>query len=211
MTNPHNPTGQCWSRHSLEELLKENSLVICDEAFLPLVPNGEEESLIPLVNSYSNLIVLRSLTKLFSIAGLRLGYAISSTARLEQWQSYRDPWPMNGLAIAVGIKLMTEQDILRNQITKVQNWVEREGAWLDTNLKNLTGIKTHPSSTNFQLIEGKTSLVNFREILSRHNILLRDCRSFKGLGEKWLRISLQTKSNNRQIVKIMEQIINSSL
>ncbi len=208
ITNPHNPTGQCWSRHSLEELLKINSLVICDEAFLPLVPNGEQQSLIPLINDYPNLIVLRSLTKLFSIAGLRLGYAVSSTARLGQWRVLRDPWPINALAIAFGTKLMTEQDLLNTQIQKVQRWVDKEGAWLQTNLQNLQGIRSHPSSTNFQLIESKNSLVEFRETLARNNILLRDCRSFKGLGGNWLRISLQTKSNNRLIVKTMKHIIS---
>ena len=62
--NPHNPTGQLWSRASLQPLLERYALVICDEAFLPLVPNGEQQSLIPLVAEHSNLVVIRSLTKL---------------------------------------------------------------------------------------------------------------------------------------------------
>ncbi len=210
ITNPHNPTGQFWNRCSLEELLKTHSLVICDEAFLPLVPQGEQQSLIPLVNDYPNLIVLRSLTKLFSIAGLRLGYAISSISRIEQWQKWRDPWPVNGLAIAIGTKLMTEAHILNNHIKKVQDWVHQEGAWLQTNLQDLPGITCHSSSTNFQLIESNNSLVQFRESLARNNILLRDCRSFIGLGENWLRISLQSKSNNRQILKTMKHAIQYS-
>ena len=64
ITNPHNPTGQLWSRASLEPLLERYRLVICDEAFLPLVPNGEEQSLIPLAATPPNLGVSRSLTKL---------------------------------------------------------------------------------------------------------------------------------------------------
>ncbi|MGB7563432.1 MAG: aminotransferase class I/II-fold pyridoxal phosphate-dependent enzyme, partial [Prochlorococcaceae cyanobacterium] len=76
VTNPHNPTGQLWSRSSLEALLGRFALVIVDEAFLPLVPGGEAESLLPLVADHPNLVVIRSLTKLFAIAGLRLGYAV---------------------------------------------------------------------------------------------------------------------------------------
>ena len=91
ITNPHNPTGQLWSRNSIESLLKDHKLVICDEAFLPLVPNGERQSLIPLVTKYQNLIVIRSLTKLFAIAGLRLGYAISTYERFKRWKEWRDP------------------------------------------------------------------------------------------------------------------------
>lgn len=208
ITNPHNPTGQSWSLNSLEVLLRTHSLVICDEAFLPLVPNGEKESLIPLVPDYPNLVVLRSLTKLFSIAGLRLGYAISSAKRLEQWQAWRDPWPLNGLAIALGIMLMTEEGPLRRQIVKVQKWIEQEGSWLQENLERLSGLIAHPSSTNFQLIESNTSLLRFREELAQKQILLRDCRSFQGLGDNWLRISLQEKSSNRTIIKAMQEVIN---
>ncbi|MAH13801.1 MAG: threonine-phosphate decarboxylase, partial [Verrucomicrobia bacterium] len=80
--NPHNPTGHLWSRSSLQPLLERFALVICDEAFLPLVPNGEQQSLIPLVAEHSNLVVIRSLTKLYGIAGLRLGYAVAQPQRL---------------------------------------------------------------------------------------------------------------------------------
>ncbi len=208
ITNPHNPTGQCWSLLSLETLLNSKSLVICDEAFLPLVPNGEKESLIPLVSKYPNLIVIRSLTKLFSVPGVRLGYAISSATRLEQWQYWRDPWPVNGLAVSLGLTLMKKDEILKEQVKKVQHWVKEEGRWLHTNLQKLPGITAHPSATNFQLIESNDSLTQFRETLAQKNILLRDCRSFQELGENWLRIGLQKKSDNRKIIKAMREVIS---
>ena len=170
-------------------------------------PNGEKESLIPLVKCYPNLIVIRSLTKLFSIAGLRLGYAISSSKRLKEWQEWRDPWPLNALAIATGKAIMSEQNILQKQIKKVQGWVKEEGAWLHSNLKNFKGIISHPSSTNFQLIESNVSLIKLREDLARKSILLRDCQSFQGLGENWLRIGLQSKSNNRRIMKTINEVV----
>tara|TARA_Y100001968_G_scaffold297456_1_gene306471 strand:- start:67000 stop:68115 length:1116 start_codon:yes stop_codon:yes gene_type:complete len=207
ITNPHNPTGQLWSRESLEKLLKQHSLVICDEAFLPLVPNGENQSLIPLVRKYQNLIVIRSLTKLFSIAGLRLGYVISTPKRLKQWEECRDPWPVNGLAIAIGIMLMTNHELLNRQINDIQKWVKTEGTWLHSSLKSLPGIIAHPSSTNFQLIQGEECLLELREKLAQRKILLRDCRSFPGLGSKWLRISLQTRSNNQKILQSIRENI----
>ena len=207
ITNPHNPTGQCWDRDSLEALLNSQNLVICDEAFLPLVPGGEKESLIPLVANHPNLIVIRSLTKLFSIAGLRLGYAISSPMRLQQWQEWRDPWPVNGLAVMLGIRLMSEEHLLEKQIEKVQNWVKEEGRWLQTNLQKLPSITAHPSAANFQLIESNVSLKSFREALAHKKILLRDCSSFEELGENWLRVSLQGRSNNRRIIKAMQQVL----
>ena len=126
--------------------------------------------------------------------------------RLKRWQEFRDPWPLNTLAIETGKVIMNEQKILENQIQIVQDWVKEEGIWLQSSLQNIKGIISHPSSTNFQLIESNVSLTKFREALARKNILLRDCQSFKGLGENWLRISLQSKSKNRLMLKAINEI-----
>ncbi len=205
ITNPHNPTGQLWSQDSLKALLERNLLVICDEAFLPLVPNGEEQSLLPLVYKYPNLIVIRSLTKLFSLAGLRLGYAISSAERLERWKAWRDPWPVNGLALSAGTMLIRDVSSLKSWISKVQDWVALEGTWLQTNLKSIPTINPKHSSTNFLLIHSELSLINLRERLASEKILVRDCRSFINLNENWLRISTQTREGNIQIVNSIKK------
>ena len=204
--NPHNPTGQLWSRASLECLLSRFSLVICDEAFLPLVPDGEQQSLIPLVAKHPNLVVIRSLTKLYGIAGLRLGYAVAQPDRLRRWAEWRDPWPVNGVALAVGERLLASPRRYRRWCERVQRWTAKEGAWLQQQLAMLLGITPMPSAANFLLIRSEQSLVPLREALEqRHRILLRDCRSFRGLDENWLRIGLQSPRNNRCIVRAMRQ------
>jgi histidinol-phosphate/aromatic aminotransferase/cobyric acid decarboxylase-like protein len=206
LTNPHNPTGALWSRTSLEPLLERFSLVIADEAFLPLVPGGEAQSLIPLVRSHPNLVVIRSLTKLWSIAGLRLGYAIAQPERLARWARWRDPWPLNGLALAVGERLLGDPVAYGRWCRRVQRWTGREGAWLQAALAQLPGITPLPSAANFLLIHGEASLVPLRERLERrHRILLRDCRSFHGLGESWLRIGLQNRRGNRRLLRALRR------
>jgi L-threonine-O-3-phosphate decarboxylase len=202
--NPHNPTGQLWSRASLQPLLERYALVICDEAFLPLVPNGEQQSLIPLVAEHSNLVVIRSLTKLYGIAGLRLGYAVAHPQRLQRWVKWRDPWPVNGIALAVGERLLASPRRYHRWCKRVQRWVAIEGAWMQQQLAALPGITTMPSAVNYLLIRSNRSLVPLREAMEqRHRILLRDCRSFEGLGETWLRIGLQSRRNNRRIVRAL--------
>ena len=204
--NPHNPTGQLWSRASLQPLLERYALVICDEAFLPLVPNGEQQSLLPLVAEHSNLVVIRSLTKLYGIAGLRLGYAIAQPQRLQRWAEWRDPWPVNGIALAVGERLLASPRSYHLWCKRVQRWVATEGAWMQQQLAALPGITPMPSSVNYLLIRAHSSLVPLREALEqRHRILLRDCRSFEGLGETWLRIGLQSRRNNRRIVRALRE------
>ena len=210
--NPHNPTGQLWSRASLQPLLERYALVICDEAFLPLVPNGEHQSLIPFVAEYSNLVVVRSLTKLYGIAGLRLGYAVAQPQRLQRWAEWRDPWPVNGIALAVGERLLSSPRRYRSWCTRVQHWTATEGAWMKRQLAALPGITPMPSAANYLLIHANRSLVPLREALERnHRILLRDCRSFEGLGETWLRIGLQSRRNNRRIVRALCEELTRSL
>ena len=204
--NPHNPTGQLWSRESLVPLLDRYSLVICDEAFLPLVPDGERQSLIPLVQHHPNLVVIRSLTKLYGIAGLRLGYAVAQPERLQRWAAWRDPWPVNGIALAVGERLLASPRHYRRWCERVQRWTATEGVWMQRQLAALPGICAMPSAANYLLIRSETSQVPLREALEkRHRILLRDCRSFAGLGECWLRIGLQSRWNNRRIVRALRR------
>ena len=202
--NPHNPTGQLWSRESIEPLLNRHQLVICDEAFLSLVPDGERQSLIPLVADHPNLVVIRSLTKLYGAAGLRLGYAVAQPDRLQRWAAWRDPWPVNGLASAAAAHWLATPQRYQRWCRKAQAWVAKEGAWMQKQLQQLPGITPMASAVNFLLIRADQSLVPLREALEqRHHILLRDCRSFEGLGECWLRIGLQSRANNRHIIRAL--------
>ncbi len=207
ITNPHNPTGQLWSRSSLEPLLRRHPLVIVDEAFLPLTPGGEAQSLIPLLAQHPNLVVIRSLTKLLAVAGLRLGYALGDPQRLQRWSRWRDPWPVNGLAANLAVSLLHD----RHWLERVERWVLREGAWLRGRLGELSGLKLLPSATSFLLLRGwqqgqPRSLEPLRQALAqRHRILLRDCRSFDGLDDSWLRLSLQDRRGHRRLLRALRQ------
>ncbi len=205
ITNPHNPTGQLWSRESLASLLARHRLVICDEAFLPLVPGGEQQSLIPLVGQHPNLVVIRSLTKLYGIAGVRLGYAVAQPERLQRWAQWRDPWPINAWAGALANAVLSDPRDYERWCARVQRWVAQEGQWLQQRLRALPGIRPYPSSVNYLLLRAdQGSLQPLREALEqRHRILLRDCRSFTGLGEAWLRLGLQDRSGNRRLLRAL--------
>ena len=196
ITNPHNPTGQLWDKKSLEIILKKYKLVICDEAFLAITPNGEKESLIPLTKIYDNLLVIRSLTKLFNMAGLRLGYAIGSSKILKKWNAKRDPWSLNSFAIKAGIELLSNRIFYEEWTKKIHDWVNTEKSWVANKLSKIKSLKVHNSSTNFFLIESNFSLSANIHYLQNKGILIRECSSFKFLDEKWARISLQSRKNN---------------
>tara|TARA_Y100001968_G_scaffold284739_1_gene284242 strand:- start:175 stop:1257 length:1083 start_codon:yes stop_codon:yes gene_type:complete len=208
ITNPHNPTGQLWSRSSIKKLLSKYKLIICDEAFISLTPGGEKQSIIDLTKSYKNLIVVRSLTKFLGIAGLRIGYAVTNSDRLLKWKEIRDPWPVNTLAINATNMIMKDRKMHKKRLNKIHKWIAEEGSWLHQNLSYFSTIKPLPSATNFQLIKSDRSMLNIIEHLKKRGILLRDCRSFINLGENWIRISLLKRKQNIQIINILKDHIN---
>ena len=208
ITNPHNPTGQLWSRSSIEKLLTNYKLVICDEAFISLTPGGENQSIIDLTKRYKNLVVIRSLTKLLGIAGLRVGYAVTNSDRLLKWEEIRDPWPVNSLAINATNMIMKDSKMHKKRLNKIHRWVEEEGNWLHKSLSQFSTIQPLPTTTNFQLIKIDSSILNLIENLKKRGILLRDCRSFINLDENWIRISLQKRKQNIQIINTLKDYIN---
>jgi len=202
LTNPHNPTGQLWSRASLASLLERCRLLIVDEAFLPLVPDGEAQSLLPLVAAHPQLVVIRSLTKLGAIAGLRSGYAVGQPERLARWAAWRDPWPVNGLAAAVVPALLAD----RRWTRRVQAWVAREGPRLQQALQRLPGLQPRASSANYLLLQADRSLTELQQRLLRHHrILVRDCRSFEGLGDRWWRLALPAAAGRRRLLAALDR------
>ena len=162
-----------------------------------------------LVRGKNTVVICIKNLGLFSIAGLRLGYAISNSKRLQTWSRWRDPWPVNGFAEATGIILMNNQEFLRNWIKDVHSWVSTEGSWFVRELTLLPGIKPYPTSTNFLLLESKDSLLEMKNHLAKRNIIVRDCRSFQNLGENWLRISFQTRKNNILILSAIKEYLKS--
>ena len=208
ITNPHNPTGQLWSRSSIESLLTNYKLVICDEAFISIVPGGEYQSIIDLTKSHRNLIVIRSLTKFLGVAGLRIGYVITNSERLSKWEEIRDPWPLNTLAVNVTNIIMNDKKMHNKRLNKIHKWVKEEGKWLHKNLSDFSSLRPFPSSTNFQLIKSKFPILNVLKDLKKRGILLRDCRSFINLGEDWFRISLKKRKDNIQIINTLKEYIN---
>ena len=205
ITNPHNPTGQLWDKNSLEIILKNYKLVICDEAFITLTPHGEKESLVPLTNKYDNLIVIRSLTKLFNMAGLRLGYVIGSSEKLKRWNIIRDPWPLNSFAIQAGIDLLSNKIFYQKWINTIHEWINSEKSWLRNELSKINNLKVYNSSTNFFLIESKFSLSTNIQYLEKRGILIRECSSFRFLNENWARISLQSSEKNKILSRIIQE------
>ncbi|HAZ46587.1 MAG TPA: threonine-phosphate decarboxylase [Cyanobacteria bacterium UBA11369] len=205
LNNPHNPTGQLFSSETILPLLKQFALVVVDEAFMDFVPPHQQQSLIPLVQEYPNLVILRSLTKFYSLPGLRLGYAIAHPNRLRQWQQWRDPWPVNVLAAAAAVAAL--QDKAFEQLS--WDWLGAARPRLFQALAELPGLHPFPSAANFLLVKSEQSSVLIQEkLLQQSRILIRDCVSFPELGDRFFRVAVRSQADNQRLIEGLAQILN---
>jgi histidinol-phosphate/aromatic aminotransferase/cobyric acid decarboxylase-like protein len=200
--NPHNPTGQIFDPAILPDLLDRFGLVIIDESFMDFV--RPECSAIPLVDHYPNLLVIRSLTKFYSLPGLRLGYAIGHPDRLQQWQSWRDPWAVNSLAVAAASAAVTDREF----IAATHRWYGSSQPLLHGGLCQIPNLQVYPSSANFFLLRSlQMAFPTIQQrLLQEHRIFVRDCLSFPELGAAYGRVAVKRPIENQRLLVALQQV-----
>lgn len=204
INNPHNPSGYLLPREVLLPLLEHLPLVVVDEAFMDFLPPDQQESLIADLPHAPNLVVLRSLTKFYSLPGLRLGYALGHPQRLQRWQQWRDPWPVNGLAE------LAAQGCLRDQAFQQQtwNWLAIARPQLAQGLAAIPGLTPLPAAANFLLVRSDYPVPALQQtLLCQHQILIRDCLSFPELSDRYFRIAVRTPAENQQLLQALQAVI----
>ncbi len=203
LNNPHNPSGACWSLVDRLPELARFAQVIVDEAFMDFLPPAQQPSLIPALAQLPNLVVLRSLTKFYSLPGLRLGYALGQPEQLQRWQQWRDPWSINGLAAAAAPLLLGDRDFQQ----RTWDWLPPARESLRQQLNAIPGLQALPGTTNFLLVASEHSVVALQtDLLEQFRILIRDCRSFAGLGDRWFRIAVRLPEENRRLVEALTEV-----
>jgi L-threonine-O-3-phosphate decarboxylase len=205
LNNPHNPTGKLFSREAILPYLKEFALVVVDEAFMDFLPPEQEQSLIEVVQEYPNLVILRSLTKFYSLPGLRLGYAIAHPDFLRRWQLWRDPWPVNTLAAAAAVAAVGDKEFQ----DQTWSWLPPARNQLFQGLASLSGLQPLESAANFLLVESQQSSSQLQQkLLKHHQILIRDCLSFSELGDRYFRVAVRSGLDNQRLLEALSLVIS---
>jgi histidinol-phosphate/aromatic aminotransferase/cobyric acid decarboxylase-like protein len=205
LNNPHNPTGQLFLRKDIIPYLEQFALVVVDEAFMDFLQPSEEQSLVSAVPEFPNLVVLRSLTKFYSLPGLRLGYCAAHPDRLRQWQQWRDPWPVNALAAAAGVAAVLDTGFQQ----KTWAWLPPARLQLFEGLAKLPGLRPHAGAANFLLVESdRPSSQLQQKLLSRRQILIRDCLSFPELGERYFRVAVRSPTDNQRLLEGLAEVLS---
>ena len=198
--NPNNPTGSLISRKSLSNIIsqssKNNSLVFLDECFIELTP-GKNESVISLIKKFDNLFVLRSLTKSFGLAGLRIGYGLGNSKIISILKKIKIPWSINNLAQLAAITALKN----KSHLEKSKVLIQKESNYLQKNISMIKGFRCHDTSTNFILINTKKDSSLLQKKLLNKKILVRNCKNFHGLNNHYIRIAVKTRKQNNILLK----------
>ncbi|EDX87430.1 L-threonine-O-3-phosphate decarboxylase [Synechococcus sp. PCC 7335] len=204
LNNPHNPTGAVFARKKVRSLLSKFALVVVDEAFMDFLPPQQDQSAIEAVYDFPNLIVIRSLTKFYSMPGVRLGYAIAYPPTLSRWRQWRDPWSVNTFAAAAGIAALQDNSFQR----QTWKWLESARAQLYRGLASLRGLTPLSSYVNFLLVACDVSTTALQEqLLKRYQIYIRDCMSFAELGDRYFRVAIKTEKENQKLLVALAEVL----
>ena len=198
--NPNNPTGQYLSQADFERLLDagRNSLLVLDEAYITFVDNVW--SSLDMIKGNA-LLILRSMTKDYALAGLRLGYGVAGKEIISTMRRICPPWNVNAVAQQAGVIAVAAEGYLR----RCQIKLRQAKGYLVAELSRL-GLPSVPSAANFLLVE-VGSAPRFRRGLLQRRVLVRDCTSFGLPG--YVRISPRTMPECRRLVRAIEEMMGA--
>ena len=197
LCNPNNPTGQYLDMHAVKKIVTalNSALIVLDEAYIAFT--ADTWNSLDLIK-FTNLLVVRSMTKDFCLAGLRLGYGVASTSVIAALKKVRPPWNVNSMAQKAGIAALRQRRFVENSTARLF----KSRQYLETEMKHF-GFQIIPSQTNFFLVRvGKAR--EFRDRLLRKGFMVRDCSSF-GLPEH-IRIGPRSMKDCRSLVKTIREI-----
>lgn len=182
--SPNNPTGNAISEKDLRQMVESiDGVVFLDEAYADFA----DHDLLGIVKDYDNLIIGRTMSKAFGLAGLRLGYAIAPEWIADQYRRAAPPFfGITCASVAAGIGALDDLDYMRRSVAAIRS--ERE--------RLLRAIRSHPSQANFLYIGTEEPSDVVVEKFLRRGIIIRDCRSFRGAGERHVRVTVGTPQQN---------------
>ena len=190
--HPDNPTGRAWDRSTLSKFVDETLglLTVVDEAYLPFLPDEADRTMVGSAVTRENLLVLRSLSSVYALPGLRVGYAIAPPDMVTRLRQYQDPWTVSEAAEAASLAALDDVEYRE----KTVELLARESRRLVDRLWEIPGLRpawpdrarpdSAPSLPNFALVsltQTDWDSVRLHEALARRGLLVRECSDFPGL------------------------------
>lgn len=208
LCNPNNPTGQLIDGELLREILQRcrrlGTWLMVDECFMEFADEPEKQSLKAYLRDYDKLFLLKAFTKIYAMAGLRLGYGLCSNETFwEKLHGCGQPWGVSVPAQAAGIQALKETAY----VEETRRLIRQQRAFLTEALGHL-GCQVLAGAANYLLfrLPGVTDL---RQRLAEEHILIRSCGNYRGLTEDYYRIAVRTLEENQRLVEGLEKVLST--
>ena len=202
IANPNNPTGTYVTKFELEDLigsLADDQILVLDEAYGTFIDVDDFPCSLKYINK-KNVIVLRTFSKAYGLAGLRIGYAVASPELTVYMERSRQPFNVNSLAQAAAIAALDDKGFL----LKTKKIVLEGKKYLYSCLGDM-GVAYLPSVSNFILIDtGKDCMAVFKEML-RYGVIVRDMKQY-GLNN-FIRVTIGTRRENERFIKVFKKVL----
>ncbi len=202
LCSPNNPTGIAIRRDQLRRIVEEaEGIVVLDEAYVDF----SDGSATDMVRKHPNLVVTRSMSKFFSLAGLRIGYAIADAEMVENLEKARLPFGISSVAEAAAIASLTclpYYEGIRSSILEERKRVLGK-------LMAMKGVHPFPSKANFLMVQIEPPMPELVDKLSRMGILVRDLKGLPGLSGDFLRITIGTQEENDVLLEALKSLLES--
>ena len=211
ITNPMTPSGGLWGLEFLEWLLaqaqRRQCWVVLDEAFIDFAPREDREWVLSKLQQNRRLLVLRSMTKFYCLAGLRLGYMLGHGDTLAELAPLGEPWSVSTPALAAGAHCLSQVEYAENTRRMVRKWREEMAA----SLKDL-GLYVFPSQANYLLTrlpkEGPDA-GRVAAVCSQKGVLVRDCANFPGCHRHNLRLAVAPSEEQDRLFQVLEPALKA--
>lgn len=205
LCSPNNPTGTLIEKADLVKIASENPdiLIVIDEAYFEY----SEVTNKGLIDEYDNIFIIRTMSKVLGLAGMRIGYGLACEEIIEYMHRIKPVFSLTRLSYVAAVNTFKDKDYIEKSI---KDGIESRDYLIDE-LSKIESLNVFPSKSNFILIgvkdTGYTAAEITREFMKR-GIIVRDCTSFKGLDEYWIRISICTMDENKRFIEIVHEVVD---
>lgn len=207
LCNPNNPTGLLIEKEMLLKIAAQckvnKTILVVDECFNDFPENSQDYSIVEELGDFDNVIVLKAFTKIYAMAGIRLGYGLCSNKDIiDRLYKAGQPWNVSVIAQKCGVAALK----VTEYVTQTKLVIKENREYLISKLK-LLGLKVFESKANYILFKTENKILQHE--LEKCGILIRSCGNYVGLNDTYFRIAVKTKEDNEYLIRSMEQYLGN--
>lgn len=212
LCSPNNPSGALITQDQFKTILDKTStkkggitdaIVVIDEAYFEY----SETNNVNLLEKYDNIFIIRTMSKVMGLAGMRIGYGLANETMIEYMHRIKPVFSLTKLSYIAALNTLKDKEFIEESIKK---GIESREYLIDE-ISKMSSVKIFPSKSNFMLIDVHNSGFTAAELTNefmKKGVIVRDCTSFKGLDDYWIRISICTLEEDKRFIEIMKEILD---